>query len=205
LRAEREAIALVRYLFERPMLKRDVLDRIRAESRISPEVRRVAIQLAESFRDDPRPFHEAAWLVARRPDGTADDYARALEHAQTAALLAPDDVWVLRSLGVAQYRTGKNEEAVETLARCIAAGEKPPSEAQPAELAFLAMAHKKLNHVDEAKRLVDRLRRLLADDRFKGDTEAVAFLREAEGDSTVTSEGKPASQPPVPRPPPRLP
>jgi hypothetical protein len=42
------------------------------------------------------------------------------------------------------------------------------------------MAHHRVGHSDEAPKLLDRLRQLLQQDRWKNDTESQAFLREAE-------------------------
>ena len=48
---------------------------------------------------------------------------------------------------------------------------KPELQPNPADSAFLALAHHQLGHGDEAKKLLDQLRQLLQQDRWKNDAE----------------------------------
>jgi hypothetical protein len=50
----------------------------------------------------------------------------------------------------------------------------------PAELAFLAMAHARLDHAEEAQVYLDRLRETMKANRWAKNQEAQDFLREAE-------------------------
>ena len=52
---------------------------------------------------------------------------------------------------------------------------------QPADLAFLAMAHQQLGHKEQARAALARLRELMKQPVWKQNAEAQGFLREAEG------------------------
>jgi hypothetical protein len=51
---------------------------------------------------------------------------------------------------------------------------------QPADLAFLAMAHQQLGHKEQAQATLVRLRGVMKQSRWAQDAEAQGFLREAE-------------------------
>jgi Flp pilus assembly protein TadD len=63
------------------------------------------------------------------------EYRFALEQAETACLLAPEEAKYRIALGAAQYRAGKFEEARATLQK-VEQGNKD----MPAQLAFLMMS-----------------------------------------------------------------
>ena len=48
------------------------------------------------------------------------------------------------------------------------------------DLVFLAIAQYRVSRTDQARQLLDRLRQLLQQDRWKNDADSHAFLREAE-------------------------
>jgi hypothetical protein len=62
----------------------------------------------------------------------------------------------------------------------------------PADLAFLAMAQRKLGKEDDAKATLGVLRKVMKQARWANDAEAQGFLREAE----ELIEGKPADKKP---------
>ncbi len=96
-------------------------------------------------------------------------YALALTH------LEPENWHFLNTLGVAQYRAGEHEQALQTLTRSdqLQGG-------HPADVAFLAMVYHRLGHEEEARVQLSRLRELLSRDDWKKDEESLGFLREAE-------------------------
>ena len=51
LRVEREAVSLLRFLFNKRLPKREVMERVKADQTISEEVRRKALEMAEHYRD----------------------------------------------------------------------------------------------------------------------------------------------------------
>jgi tetratricopeptide (TPR) repeat protein len=129
---------------------------------------------------DPAALSAMAWTMVRYAGLDPAHYDIALQAAHRANELAPDDATIVKSLGVAQYRAGLFDEAVASLARSdalfVAAGEPK----QPANRAFLAMAHHQLGHADEARAALQRLRKLMEDADNAGNTENQGFLREAE-------------------------
>jgi WD40 repeat protein/serine/threonine protein kinase len=133
-------------------------------------------------------LNEMAWPVLVTPNAPPEAVAAALENAQRAAGMLPDDADVVNTLGVAQYRTGSYEEALETLARSTALYAAKGMNEQPADLAFIAMAHFKLGHRGQAGRSLASLRKSMAKVRFIDQAEARGFLHEAESLIEAVSE-----------------
>jgi hypothetical protein len=86
----------------------------------------------------------------------------------------------LNTLGVAQYRSEKYQEALETLAKADRLNSTSFGGSIPADLAFIAMAHHRLGHRAEAKATLHRLRTAMKDSRWSGDGESRSFLHETE-------------------------
>jgi WD40 repeat protein len=147
--AEEEARGLVEGLFARPLLKADVVARLRDCKGVADETRRQALALADGYQDDASRFNQAGRDVVRWRDAPPSLYVLALDWAQTACRLAPDDGPCLTTLGGAQYRVGRDADAVATLARAVPLDLGDDAE-RAAGLAFLAMAHQRLGHKAEA-------------------------------------------------------
>ena len=119
--------------------------------------------------------------VGRVPAGAAPEaYRLALEQAETACRLEPDNGILLNTLGVAQYRTGHYREAVATLTESDGMNSEGPYGSQPADLAFLALAHHRLGERDRAGADLGRLRALMRTPEHAGVSEDRLILREAE-------------------------
>jgi tetratricopeptide (TPR) repeat protein len=90
--------------------------------------------------------NDLAWLLATCPDAGLRDPAQAVESAKKAVELAPaaGDYW--NTLGVAHYRAGDWKAAVAALDK--SRGLRQGGDA--VDWLFLAMAHRKLGHRDEA-------------------------------------------------------
>jgi Tfp pilus assembly protein PilF len=103
----------------------------------------------------------------------------ALRQAEVAVRLAPGNAPILNTLGVAQYRVGRYADALATLTKSekLNATQEGP---HPADLAFLTMVRHRLGQKDEAKATLDRLRKVLKQEGWVENPEAVGFLREAE-------------------------
>jgi WD40 repeat protein len=98
-----------------------------------------------------------AWELANGPKSTRNPQ-RALALARRAAELAPNAGIYLNTLGVAQYRVGQYAEAVATLEQNLSASH---GEFDAFDLFFLAMAHHRLGHADQARVAFDRAVRWL--------------------------------------------
>jgi WD40 repeat protein len=177
--AEEEARGLVEGLFARPLLKADVIAQLRDCKGIDEEARRRALTLADGYRDDAGRFNQAGRDVVRWRDAPASLYARALDWAQTACRLAPDDGACLTTLGGAQYRVGHDADAVATLARAVPLNQGDDAE-RATDLAFLAMAHHRLGHDSEAAAALARLREAMTKAAAVRSEEARSSRAEAE-------------------------
>jgi WD40 repeat protein/serine/threonine protein kinase len=177
--AEDEAVALLDFLFSRPLPRADVLRYLRTTPRLRPPVRSMALTLAERYQEEtrPEPYYAAAWPVVRHP--YANDFVCrfALAQMNAACERAPDRPTYRLALGVAQYRLGRFQkerysDALATLSRC------DPS--LPAVLAFQAMTQHQLGDHEHAQIARARLRDAMKESRWVADADAQAFLREAE-------------------------
>jgi hypothetical protein len=176
---EQEVRGLVEGLFSRPLLKAEVLAQVKSHKGITEAIRRRALELAGRFHDEPERFRRASRNVVRYQGAAPALYRQALGWAQTACALGPDNGPCLTTVAIAQYRLGQYAEALKTLSRAESLNRADPSN-QPAELAFLAMAHQRLAHKGEAAAALKRLHNLMKWSRLSIDQEALTFLAEAE-------------------------
>jgi hypothetical protein len=171
-----QAESLVSSSFVRLLVRADVLDSLRADPTINPEVRAAALVLAETWPESPEAINRAAWELVKLPNRPEADYRCGLHLAETACQLEPDDGFFLSTSGVAQYRTGQYAKAQATLKR----SNELEGDRQIADLAFLAMAQHRLNQVEAARATLERLREVMKDDDIDRNAENQGFLREAE-------------------------
>jgi hypothetical protein len=193
LRVEREAVGLVDFLFDKPLLKAEVLAQIRASKTISAEVRQQALALAEGLPENLVRLREATWQVVRQPGAPAERYRQALRWAEAAHRQEPDDYQCIAMLGIAQYRADQYPEALATLTRSskLVASGKPAG--HTVCNIFLTMTQHRLGQKDKALAELNGFRRLFSENDewgpwwLKEKEEFRPFLREAE----VLIEGKP--------------
>jgi tetratricopeptide (TPR) repeat protein len=122
-------------------------------------------------------LNQSSWKVVVNPGGEPAAYQKALEEAEEACRLYPEERHYLNTLGVAQYRVGRYQQALETLSRSEKLNATPAEGSRPADLAFLAMTCWRLGQTDRALKYLDRLREAVK--KRAKDEEAQAFLREA--------------------------
>jgi WD40 repeat protein len=187
IQARAEAARLVKPLFAKPLLRSEVLDALRADAGLSPAARQEALALAETYPEDAGRLHSACWQVVRRPDAGAAAYEGALHQAEAACRLDPDNAIYLNTLGVAYYRAGEYEKALDTLEQSAKLRKEPIA----ADLAFLAMAQHHLGQKKQAQETLARLREVLKQPRWANNAEVQGFLREAEAVlKTTPASGK---------------
>ena len=148
------------------------LDQLEAAFKIDPETVRAMPNL-------PTAINNRAWELATGAEAQRDPVSAA-RLAAFAVALAPDESISLNTLGVALYRAGKFSEAIEALDKSLAAGN---GQYDGFDLFFLAMAHHRLGHREEARRSFDRaLRWLQAQKNLAGQhaQELASFRAEAE-------------------------
>ncbi len=186
----RKAGEIARYiageLHKKHGLYRDVIDELKADKTLDEQVRKVAIQIANSRKwEDAEKLKNEARQAVQLPDEQMEVYRSALAKAEKANGWEPNDPGILAGLGAAQYRTGAYEQALKTLARAERlAGE----DTDPWVLAFRAMTLQRLGRLDEAKGRLSQLQSLLGDERFAEDEQAKALL--AEGEAVIMGEKK---------------
>jgi tetratricopeptide (TPR) repeat protein len=119
-------------------------------------------------------YNNLAWNLATCADPRFRDPPRAVAMAQKALELAPDMGPYWSTLGVAQYRAGQADQAIESLTKSIelrAGGDS-------ADRYFLAMAYWQLGRQDEARRWFDEANEWRAKHQ-PNDAEAARFESEA--------------------------
>jgi tetratricopeptide (TPR) repeat protein len=99
----------------------------------------------------------SAWRIVKYPALSSDAYGLALGAADRANMLEPDTGSYVTTLGAAQYRAGRYDDALATLTR----SDDLNDGVSPRDAAFLAMAHQKLDHAREAAAAMARLRGLM--------------------------------------------
>lgn len=106
----------------------------------------------------PDGAHWSAWTCALAPDAVGD-FAQAVALAEKAAKGDPKAIQYANTWGAILYRGGRFEESVQRLTEADrlvqGATEKSPSSPTYTWF-FLAMAHHRLGHTEEAKKWLDR-------------------------------------------------
>ena len=93
-------------------------------------------------------------------------YRKALRYSEEACQLEPENGDFLSTLGVAYYRVGNYEKALDVLSRSDKINALKDKGSRPADLAFLAMAHQQLGHAKEAEAKLQLLRERMKDPRW---------------------------------------
>ena len=179
----RAAVERVQALFAKLLLKSEVLDALRADRTLGPQLRAAALEIAERRTENASGLFDVAWLTIVHPTGKPEDNRLALKRLEAACLVVPDDPDRLaeyrRALPLAFYRTGRFASALEALPS--QAGKAPGQPPSPLDLAVTAMASQRLGKIPEARAALEGLRALLKGDRWANNQEALGFLQEAEG------------------------
>ena len=207
------------WLKQRGPLQKDILKQIEYDTVHSAEVRKEAERLAEQFTDKAGELCDFCWkfltrgqakMSADERQANASVYALARRYAEVASTLAPDDCRVLNTLGVALYRQGDIERAVATLKKSATIAQITVGEPQPADFAFLAMAHFRLAELAsvpagrradarvEAMQRLEQLIYLAQCDEWRDDKRIAAMEQEARDtcDAATTPGTPPPGQPP---------
>jgi hypothetical protein len=177
---QREATSIVEFLFGKPLLREEVLPVIRQDQTIAEPLRNVALVLAEKWPEDQAALIQASREIVRSANASAERYNQALRHAKAVCRPESENGYLLTTLGIAQYRARRYQEALETLTRSEKFNSKDQKGSQPGDLAFLAMAQQRLGKNAEARATLVRLSQAMKDPAVAGNQEYEAFQREAE-------------------------
>jgi hypothetical protein len=172
---------LVADLFGHMPLRADVLGRLRTLPGMSPSRRQDVLAVAQTYLEDPSALNDLAWELVRLPGGEMSGCRKALRYSEEACQLEPQNGMLLSTLGVAHYRVGNYEKALDVLSRSDKINALRDKGSLPTDLAFLAMAHHQRGHVKEAQAKLQLLRERMKDPGWAQEAQAQGFLREAEG------------------------
>ena len=179
-------------------LRADVLERLRTMPGMSPSRRQEALAAAQRCPENPWRLNDLARDLVKLPGGEMSGYRKALGYIEEACQLEAKNGLSLNTLGVAYYRVGNYEKAMETLLRSdqinnaqfqLASAERPSNALAPdsdqinkaqsqgliaADIAFLAMTQQQLGHAKEAQAELQRLRERMKDPHWAQDAECRA-------------------------------
>ena len=146
---------------------------------------------AELTPDQPELHNQAAWLLATNPTREGRDPGRAVALAQKAVELDPNAPTYWNTLGVARYRVGRWNDAIEALTRSMDLGH---GQYESFDTFLLAMAHWQLGNRQEARTWYARAHRWM-EQQMSSDPELRRFGAEAAellGIDTASEPGKTA-------------
>jgi len=171
-RTRAAASMLVDGLYDEHSSYIQVRDRLKVDETLDESVRKAALQIANARLQEyaEKLLNETA-QVLMSPNHDIDEYRVALDKVQEARELMPNSPIVPVAMGIAQYRVGAYEDALETLGRC---GKTGMNLLDHATAVFSVMTLHQLGQQEEARTSLERLR-----DSYK-DGEARYFLSEAE-------------------------
>jgi WD40 repeat protein len=191
LRDRRAVNRLVADAFRRMPLRTEVLDWLRNVAGMNENRRQAAMSVALTYSENPQLLNNVAWETIRNAGLDPDRYRKALSYIEQACRLEPKVGNYLNTLGVAYYRVGNYEKALETLLRSAELNTRDSDGPIPEDLAFLSMTHHRLGRSQEAQACLQRLRERMKDRRWADNADAQGFLREAE---TVISKPRVAGE-----------
>jgi WD40 repeat protein len=167
-------------LFGQMHLRADVLERLRSLPGMSLSRKQEVLAVAQTYPEDLWALNNLARELVRLPGGEMSGYRKALRFSEEACQLEPENSDFVTTLGVAYYRVGNYEKALDVLSRSDKINGLKDNGSRPTDLAFLAMAHQQLGHSREAEAELKLLRERMKDPRAARVAGAPVFLREAE-------------------------
>jgi len=110
--------------------------------------------------EDPVLAASLAWTCSLAPGATADP-EQVVRLARLALAQDAENYVCQRALGAALYRADKFQEAIERFTFALQLRKQPA----PSTWLFLALAHQRLKHTEEAKKWLDKAREWIAQAR----------------------------------------
>ena len=125
-------------------------------------------------------LNNLAWELVKLPGGEMSGYRKALRYSEEACQLEPENGDFLNTLGVAYYRVGNYEKALDVLSRSdkINALETKALTPRTSPSSPWRTSNSATPRKHEAE--LQLLRERMKDPRWAQDAEAQGFLREAE-------------------------
>ena len=167
---------MVADIFRQMHLRADVLERLRTLPGMSTSRRQEVLAVAQTYSENPHQLNELALQLVKLPGGEMTGYRKALRYSEEACQLVPEDGTLLNTLGVAYYRAGNYEKALDVLSRSDKINSLRDKGSHPSDLAFLAMAHQQLGHAKEAEAALQLLRERIKDPRCGAESRVSRLL-----------------------------
>lgn len=176
----RRAAVLIAELAPSHVYAAVVADAVASRAAEDPEVRDAALHWLHTVGVHAAALNNVAFIIAaqRNPD-RLDVAVRNSE----LALARCRDAFAINTLAIIRYRQGRYAEslaAIEEAERAFIATRPNWGDGHPVLEAFRCMSLFRLGRMDEARRSLDHLRRLMAEDRFSAIPAGRDFLAEAE-------------------------
>jgi eukaryotic-like serine/threonine-protein kinase len=106
----------------------------------------------------PAPLHDQAWSIVQESDRSAREYEQALAYARVAVLLLPENPIYQRTFGIALYRNGSIDEAIEVIESSSRQHGGGP---RPEELALLGLCAVARAELRDASQYLDQVEALV--------------------------------------------
>jgi tetratricopeptide (TPR) repeat protein len=172
------------------LFRDEVIARLQSNAALGEPLRKQALAFAEPYREDPARFNQAAGRLIREPGAEEAQYLRALRLAEAVCRLRPNTCQGFHTRAKAQYRLGRYQEALQSLARAAEIHAKDQKDPDAGDLAFLAMTQYQLGDKEQAQATLACLHEALKKPGPAPNPVVQAFLREAE--TLVGGKGPPA-------------
>ncbi len=157
-----------------------IIARLMQGPSVPPAIRDTAIELLRRRGYHLNWLNSDAWGVVRAPGATPEQLANALARSEMVDRMFPDDPDYLNTLGTAQYRVGRFEQAITSLRRSEELYARLGRPRMAANYLVIAMAEHQLGRAVDAAASLATGRELMAQPPAGADAENQAFLREAE-------------------------
>jgi WD40 repeat protein len=178
----RAARVRVKALFDRLLLKDEVLEALRKEEAPGEGFLDVARAALDEVEEDAARLDEVSWSVVSAPGADADDYRLALRQSEAACRLEPDNPDAVNTLAASCYRVGDDARALKELGR--ARGMRTAE--APDDFLLLALVRWRRGDKVQARADLDKARELMRRPEHKDDKQLQGLLHEAE--ATVGEE-----------------
>ena len=157
---------------------------IQADRTINDKVRQQALGWSKLFwfnyaRKKSLQLNNQSWEIAKQAKLPAEKYQAAVEMALEANSLNPGRGYVLNTLGIAQYRAQKYQEALATLTHAEKLNAPLYGGVSFRDLVFLAMTHFQLNSKTKAAGLLEKVKALAKTKKVRN-ADLERFIKEAE-------------------------
>ncbi len=180
-RARRQAEDRISGLASAGLFQSEIIERLRTDPGLTAAVRSEALELARSPVEHAVSLDLSSQAVLHRPGGTTSAYRRALSQAEAACRLSPHKSSFRVTRGMALYRLGSYDEALNTLSGADPSGDPRGESTEASRLAFLAMAEYRIGRRDRAAAALRKFRELLRQKPHLGDEQVRRLRHEAEG------------------------